>query len=87
MAFRVETTTVTTTPTRVFLGVAGDLEVSVRTTSTVEVGGDSSLATSMTLGPASGANGQWFRFNVRPGDEVWAVSTSSAPVDVLVRSA
>lgn len=84
MAFTASRVTVNdTTATMIFEAAAGDVEVEVKGSGTISIGGPG--VTTSTSYPAS-SNGT--RFHVRPGDQIWAFSDqTSATAYVLVRSA
>lgn len=86
MAFRSSETTVTTTAVKIFEAQAGDVEIWVNCdpNAMYHLGG-SGVTTTDGL-PMFGPS-QQFRSQVRPGDELWAVSGGSVTVNVLVRSA
>lgn len=86
MAFRTSLVSInTSTPTRVLLAVAGDVDCEIRTTGALDfyIGGPDASTSSLLV-----QNGE-FRTRVRPGDELWAISAESSGfgVRVLVRSA
>ncbi len=87
MAFRTERTTVVggAASVQVFQAQAGDLEIYVETTASVRL--DGVAVPSVGDGMGLGTTDEWFRFRVRPGDELWAFASSAATVSVFVRSA
>jgi hypothetical protein len=93
MAFRDILATInTSTPTLVFQAQPGDVEVWLNmvgapATWTVLIGGDSSSQT-FPLGAGQLSSDGPFHMRVRPGDEVWALSSiTTHQIAALVRSA
>jgi hypothetical protein len=90
MAFRSSRNTVGGIAVQIVDAVAGDVEAWVAVVTgtgadSVFLGGDSSVTTS--TGFRLENNDNVLNVRVRPGDELWAISTGSYSVHTLIRSA
>jgi hypothetical protein len=90
MAFRASRFTVATSAVQVVAAIAGDVEAWVEVptgtgSDAVFLGGDSSVTTGNGFRLENTDNA--LNVRLRPGDELWAISSSSQPVHALIRSA